>query len=132
MQPVGAPPWREVAGCVIVRVRVTPKSSLDAIEGIETTPNGPALKVRVRAPPSEGEANAAVERLLAGWLDVPKSRVKVTAGTKSRLKSLKVTGEPRELAERIRMNQDEYRAPAGVTTGGRDEQGETHRCRLQE
>lgn len=95
-------PWREAPGCVIVRVRLTPKSSLDAIEGLETTAEGPALKARVRALPSEGEANKAVERVLADWLGVPKSCVTVAAGGKSRLKSLKVTGEVQGLRERLK------------------------------
>jgi uncharacterized protein YggU (UPF0235/DUF167 family) len=94
-------PWREAPGCVIVRVRLTPKSSLDAIEGLEATPEGPALKARVRALPSEGEANRAVERVLADWLGVPKSAVTVAGGGKSRVKSLKVTGEVQELRRRL-------------------------------
>ena len=100
----GAPlPWREAPGCVIVRVRLTPKSSVDAIEGLETTAEGPALKARVRANPSEGEANEALERVLAKWLGVPKSSVTVAAGGKSRVKSLKITGDVQELKERLRV-----------------------------
>jgi uncharacterized protein YggU (UPF0235/DUF167 family) len=52
-----------------------------------------ALAARVRAVPAEGEANAAVEKLIARWLDVPKSTVRVTAGGKSRIKSLTISGE---------------------------------------
>ena len=77
-----------------MRVRLTPKSSTDAIEGTEETADGPAFKARVRALPSEGEANAALVKLLAKWLDVPKSTVAVTAGTKSRVKLLTVAGDP--------------------------------------
>jgi len=94
-------PWREAPGCVIVRVRLTPKSSLDAIEGLEATAEGPALKARVRALPSEGEANKAVERVLADWLGVPKSSVTVSGGGKSRVKSLKIVGEVQELKDRL-------------------------------
>ncbi len=94
-------PWRPAAGGVVVRVRVTPKSSKDAIEGIEETAEGPALKARVRAVPSEGEANAAVEKLLAEWLGVPKSSVAVTAGGKSRVKSLSVSGDTAEVERRL-------------------------------
>ena len=96
------PPWREAPGCVIVRVRLTPKSSLDAIEGLEATAEGPALKARVRALPSEGEANKAVERVLADWLGVPKTSVTVASGGKARVKSLKVTGAVEELRDRLR------------------------------
>jgi uncharacterized protein len=96
-------PWREAPGCVIVRVRLTPKSSLDAIEGLEATAEGPALKARVRALPSEGEANKAVERVLADWLGVPKSSVAVSGGGKSRVKSLRIVGEVQELKDRLKI-----------------------------
>jgi hypothetical protein len=86
-----------------VRVRLTPRSSRDAIEGIEDTADGPALKARVRAVPSEGEANAALERLLASWLRVPKAAVSVSAGGKSRVKLLTVAGDPGVL-ERALIN----------------------------
>lgn len=96
-----ARPWRAAGGAVVVRVRVTPKSSKDAIEGIEETADGPALKARVRAVPSEGEANTAVERLLADWLGVPKRSVSVTAGGKSRVKSLTVSGDAALIERRL-------------------------------
>jgi hypothetical protein len=82
-------------------VRLTPKSSVDAIEGLAETADGPALRARVRAVPAEGEANAAVERLLADWLGVPASSVVLTAGGKSRVKTLKVTGTPAEIVARL-------------------------------
>ena len=88
-----AQPWRASKECVIVRIRLTPKSSLEAIDGVTTTAEGPAFTARVRAVPAEGEANAALERLVAKWLDVPKSAVRVTQGAKSRVKSLTVGGK---------------------------------------
>jgi len=95
--------WRLGPGCVIVRVRLTPKSSLDAIEGIAVTSDGPALRVRVRAVPAEGKANEALERLVAEWLGVPRSRVKVTSGGKSRVKLLQISGDPKEIVERLEI-----------------------------
>lgn len=94
-------PWRTGDGCVIVRVRVTPKSSLEAIGGITPTAEGPAFAARVRAIPAEGEANAAIEKLVANWLKVPKSTVRVTHGPKSRVKSLTVSGETDCLEQRL-------------------------------
>ncbi|MCU0953495.1 MAG: DUF167 family protein [Hyphomicrobium sp.] len=90
-------PWQVAEGCVIVRVRVAPKSSKDTIDGVEPTAGGPGFKVRVRAVPAEGEANEAVTRLLADWLDIPKSRVTVASGHRSRVKSIKVTGDAASL-----------------------------------
>ena len=46
-------------------VRLTPKGGRDAIDGAETLSNGhEVLKARVRAAPSEGEANEALCRLI--------------------------------------------------------------------
>jgi len=58
------------------------------------------LKVRVRAVPEDGKANAAVEKLVAGWLGVPKSAVRVVTGGKTRLKGLEIEGPP-DLAARL-------------------------------
>ncbi|HRY07235.1 MAG TPA: DUF167 family protein [Hyphomicrobiaceae bacterium] len=91
-------PWRSVGDGLVVRIRVTPKSSRDTIEGIETTSEGAALKARVRAVPSDGAANTAVAALFAKWLGVPKSDVALVSGGKSRIKSLAVRGEPAQLA----------------------------------
>ncbi len=91
-------PWRSVGDGVVVRIRVTPKSSRDTIEGIESTPEGAAVKARVRAVPSEGAANTALAALFAKWLGVPKANVALVAGGKSRIKSLAIRGEPAQLA----------------------------------
>ena len=86
-------PWRTSKDGVVVRVRVTPKSSREAIDGLETTAEGPAFKARVRAVPEDGAANAAVAALLAKWMGVPKRSVGLISGGKSRIKSLAVTGD---------------------------------------
>ena len=86
--------WRgrvpgQVAGRTASRstVRLTPKGGRDAIDGIETLADGRAvLKVRVRAAPSEGEANAALVRLLAKALGVPPRDVTLVAGATARIK----------------------------------------------
>ncbi|MEQ1576307.1 MAG: DUF167 family protein [Hyphomicrobium sp.] len=106
-------PWKVGKGGLTVRVRVTPKSSRDSIEGIEATAEGPALRARVRAVPAEGEANSAVQALLAEWLAVPKSRVMLVAGAKSRVKSFSVSGELPELEANL------IRKSAAFTSSGR-------------
>ena len=94
-------PWRAGAGCVIVRVRITPKSSKDAVDGVEQTAEGAALKARVRAVPADGEANAALLKLLAAWLGVPKGNVRLAHGGKARLKSVEITGSADEIEARL-------------------------------
>ncbi|MFV2064023.1 MAG: DUF167 domain-containing protein [Chloroflexota bacterium] len=74
-------------------VRVTPRSSRDAIEGVG--PDG-VLRVRVTAAPSDGAANRAVLKLMASALGVPKSRVGLADGSTSRTKRLRVDGVDKE------------------------------------
>jgi uncharacterized protein len=97
----GGEAWRRARGCVIVRVRVTPKSSVDAIGGIVATAEGSAFQAKVRAVPSEGEANLALRKLLAEWLGVAKSAVDVASGAKSRIKSFSIAGDLDALETRL-------------------------------
>lgn len=83
-------------------VRLTPKASVDRLEGVEVTADGRShLKARVRAVPEKGAANAALERLVARALGLPASSVSVSAGATSRLKVLHVGGDPVALAEAV-------------------------------
>ena len=84
-------------------MRVTPKSTREGIDGVVETAQGPALTVRVRAVAEKGEANRAVEAVVAEWLGVPKSSVAVTAGGKSRVKTVVIAGEPARLAALVEM-----------------------------
>jgi uncharacterized protein YggU (UPF0235/DUF167 family) len=92
-------PWQSTAGGLRIRVRATPKASRDAVEGIEATAEGPALKVRVRAVPEDGAANSAVERMLAAWLGVANSATRLVGGSKSRIKTIEIAGNGAALAE---------------------------------
>jgi hypothetical protein len=79
-------------------VKVIPRASRSEIAGSE----GDALKVRLCAPPVEGEANQALIKLLAKTLKVPKGSLKVLSGHKSRAKRLWVGGiSPQELKSRL-------------------------------
>ncbi len=79
---------------VDIFVRLTPRSSRDAIDGIGKASDGSThLAARVRAVPEKGAANAALIKLAATWLGVPKSRVSVASGATSRLKTVRVTGD---------------------------------------
>ena len=83
-------------------VRLTPKAALDRIDGVETTADGRShVKARVRAVPENGAANQALERMMAKALGVPASAVSVVAGSTSRLKTLRILGEPAELAKSV-------------------------------
>ncbi|MFC5345149.1 DUF167 family protein [Brevundimonas staleyi] len=74
-------------------VKLTPGAAADRIDGWDVDADGrPVLKVRVRARPVEGEANAALILLLAKTLGVPKSSVSLARGGLSRLKMVEIDG----------------------------------------
>jgi len=74
-------------------VRLTPRGGRDAIDGWTRDADGaPCLKVRVSAPPVEGAANEALEKLIASTLNVPGRAVKVVAGHQARVKRLEIAG----------------------------------------
>jgi uncharacterized protein (TIGR00251 family) len=89
-----ARPWRAAAGGILLDIRVTPKGGRDAIDGIETLSNGqPILKVRVRALPTDGEANDAVNRLIAKSVGIARSNVTLERGASARVKTLRIAGD---------------------------------------
>jgi uncharacterized protein (TIGR00251 family) len=65
-----------------VSVTVKPNSRTEKVEQI--SPN--EYLVRVNAPPAEGKANERVIELLAKHLNVPKSRIELSSGGKSKKK----------------------------------------------
>jgi uncharacterized protein len=67
---------------------VTPRAGRDEVLGWR----GDELAVRVRALPEDGQANAAVCRMVAKRLGVPSSSVSVVRGGTSRHKLLEVDG----------------------------------------
>lgn len=76
-----------------LRVRLTPSGGADRIDGVGADPSGERfLKARVRAAPENGEANAALEILIAKALKAPRSAVSVMRGGKARLKTLAIEG----------------------------------------
>ena len=94
MAPSGGRPWALAADGVTLAVRLTPKGGRDAIDGIEQLADGSiVLKTRVRAAPSEGEANAALTRLIANAAGVPPRDVSIVAGASARVKRLAISGD---------------------------------------
>lgn len=100
-------PWRVVGDGIALSVRLQPKASRDAVEGIVTLSDGSvSLKARVRALPEKGEANKALIRLLAKTLGMARRDLDVTAGAKDRNKTVRIAGNPEDIArvlnERLR------------------------------
>ncbi|AGB43642.1 DUF167 domain-containing protein [Mesorhizobium sp. B2-5-9] len=91
-------PFRMRENGVDLFVRLTPKSSVDRLDVVETLADGRShVKARVRAVPENGAANQALERLVAKALGVPASAVSVVAGGTARLKTLRILGDPEAL-----------------------------------
>lgn len=94
--------FRECRDGVELHVRLTPKSSRDAIEGVEANADGRShLAARVRAVPEKGAANAALEKLMATTLGVPRKTVSVVAGGTSRLKAVRIAGDLNEISAKL-------------------------------
>ncbi|MBM4443219.1 MAG: YggU family protein, partial [Candidatus Rokubacteria bacterium] len=72
----------------LVRLRVQPRASRDEIVSWQDD----TLRVRVSAPPVEGEANVAIRKLLARALGVAPSTVEVVRGERARDKVVRVAG----------------------------------------
>ena len=89
-------------GALILSVRLTPKSSRDGVEGMETRDDGrPVLRARVRAVPEAGKANEALLRLLAGTLDLPVKSLSLATGSTGRIKTIRIDPAPAGLEDRI-------------------------------
>jgi len=71
----------------LVAVRVTPRAGRDAISC-----EGTVLRVRLKAAPVEGAANAALLALFAKRLRLPKRNVTLERGATSREKLLAIAG----------------------------------------
>ena len=73
---------------VRIPVRLAPRAGRAAVDGVVEG----VLRVRVAAPPVDGEANAALTRLLAHELGLPASAVRIASGATARQKLVKVDG----------------------------------------
>ena len=77
---------------LVFSVFVQPRSSKNMIVGA----HGDALKIKLTAPPVEGEANKMCISVLAKSLKIPKSSLEILSGHTSRSKRvlLKYSGKP--------------------------------------
>jgi hypothetical protein len=83
------PAWLRADGDgALVLAHLQPGARRTALVGT----HGGRLKIAVQAPPSEGRANDALLAWLAERLGVPRRRLKITAGLRSRDKTVRVDG----------------------------------------
>lgn len=69
-------------------VRVQPRASQSKIVGeIEGS-----LKVKIAAPPVDGEANEELIRFLSKWFEVPKRQIEIISGETAKNKIIRIHG----------------------------------------
>lgn len=86
----------------IIAIRVTPRSSKPGIGEWRSGSDGrKELEVRVAVAPTDGEANAAVVKLLAKQLGLPKRSVEIVSGETSRHKRISIALDRDELMRRL-------------------------------
>ena len=79
-------------------VYAQPRASRTEVVGL----HGEALRVRLAAPPVEGEANAELLSFLAKKLGVSKSALRIVKGERGRHKLVEVRGlDPKQIAKRL-------------------------------
>lgn len=77
---------QEKANGVILHCQIQPRASSSEVVGLHGEP--PRLKVRVSAPPVDGEANEELIAFLSKKLKVPKSRFEIKSGHTGKYKEL--------------------------------------------
>ena len=81
-------------------LRVQPRAARNSVVGL----HGQAIRIRLSAPPVDGEANEALVSFLANRLGVPAARVNLVRGHGSRDKVVEVTGlDPEDVARRLEL-----------------------------
>jgi len=95
-------PWRVADGGTLLAVRLAPRALRDGVDGITADAQGrPLLKIRLTAPPVDGEANAALITFLAKTLSLKKAAIAIRSGETSRTKMLFLSGDSAALAARL-------------------------------
>ncbi|MBW1778380.1 MAG: DUF167 domain-containing protein [Deltaproteobacteria bacterium] len=77
---------RDCGTHLVFKVHILPKSSRNAVSGTYLD----ALKIKLTAPPVEGEANRGCIRLLSKQLKVPKSSLSIVSGQTRRTKHIRL------------------------------------------
>jgi uncharacterized protein (TIGR00251 family) len=80
--------FKEDAAGICFRVRLSPRSSKEGLEGV----HGDAIKLKVKSPPVDGKANKAMLKFLSKCLGIPMSGIKILSGQTSRIKTVRAEG----------------------------------------
>jgi uncharacterized protein (TIGR00251 family) len=104
---VSGEPYAAIPGGVRLAVRLSPRGSRDAVEGVGTGVDGKAfLRIRLTAPPVDGAANAALIAFLAERLGLRKADIAIRSGQTARLKLLHLSGDSAALMAKLAALRD--------------------------
>lgn len=88
---------KEHNNAVTIKIKVQPRASKNQICGVMEG----ALKIKLSAPPVDGEANKALQEFLAKLFKVAKSQVEIVSGLTGRNKTVRINNINIEQAEKI-------------------------------
>ncbi len=80
--------WRRDGDDLVLQLRIQPRATRDELAGLQ----GDRLRVRLRAPPVDGKANAQLQRFVAELFQVSRQRVLIEAGVGAREKRVRILG----------------------------------------
>ena len=82
---------------LVLHVHIVPRSAKCEVVGIQ----GNALKLKITAPPVEGQANKECIRFLSDILGIKKKQVRILSGIKSKKKTVAIEGIRRKDIEAL-------------------------------
>jgi uncharacterized protein (TIGR00251 family) len=81
--------WHEWRGAdLLLYCHLQPQANRDEFVGVVQDPHGPRLKIRIKAPPLEGRANARLIAFLATEFGVAQRAVHIESGATGRQKTV--------------------------------------------
>lgn len=83
---------RDTTPGAVLAVRVTPRASRSAFQGVLLKENQPMLRVALQSPPIDGRANEELLAFLSRQLDLPTSSLEIIRGIESREKLVRTLG----------------------------------------
>jgi len=102
MAPIEASPISAAPDGLRLAVRLTPGARVNRLEGGAVDAAGKRwLRIRVTAPPVDGQANKALVQFLAKRWRLPKSAIAIVSGETARNKVLTLQGDPDRLRSLI-------------------------------
>ena len=95
----GLPFVRKSKNGTLIDLHVQPRASKNRVSGLY----GNRLKIHVQAPPADGKANKACQKLLSKILKIPSARLMLKSGASSRQKTFLVKDtEPGYVVSRLK------------------------------